>query len=118
MRAEQYGDKGNASTSPEGKAAPQRRRRLPFKDTDHFTVVNATLDYIASDGPFLHKGDGMAFKNREGKLPEGAYREYTVSTPGASSRGARRIIRDDNTGRTFYTDDHYNTFVEIDPRMY
>jgi guanyl-specific ribonuclease Sa len=100
------------------KATPQRRRRLPFKDIDRFTEVNATLDRLESGGPFLHKRDGMAFRNREGKLPEGAHREYTVSTPGASNRGARRIIRDDNTGRTFYTDDHYNTFTEIDPRTY
>jgi guanyl-specific ribonuclease Sa len=87
MQAEQHGGKDNASTSPVGKAAPQRRRQLPFKDADYCTAVNATLDSIESGGPFLHKRDGMDCKNREGKLPAGAYREYTVSTPGALTRG-------------------------------
>ena len=38
----------------------------------------------------------MVFGNREGHLPakpRGYYHEYTVETPGASDRGARRLIR-------------------------
>jgi guanyl-specific ribonuclease Sa len=66
-------------------------------------------------GHFRTKKDGTVFQNREGRLPDGNYREYTVETPGASNRGARRIVRDKDTGRTFYTDDHYENFVEIDP---
>lgn len=67
---------------------------------------------------FPHKRDGITFKNREGKLPEGYYKEYTVDTPGASNRSARRIVRDQNTGNTFYTDDHYKNFTQIDPKKY
>jgi ribonuclease T1 len=40
------------------------------------------------------------------------YREYTVKTPGARNRGARRII----SGRLneyYYTADHYKTFKRI-----
>ncbi|MEZ8384801.1 ribonuclease domain-containing protein [Vibrio splendidus] len=49
--------------------------------------MNKTLDRIESNGPFPHKRDGITFKNREGKLPEGNYKEYTVDTPDASNRG-------------------------------
>lgn len=48
-------------------------------------------------------------------LPKGNYIEYTVDTPGASNRGARRIVVDQDSGRTYYTDDHYRSFIEIDP---
>ncbi|MGB6142711.1 MAG: ribonuclease domain-containing protein, partial [Rhodanobacter sp.] len=45
------------------------------------------------------------------KEPRGYYHEYTVETPGARNRGARRIV----TGGTppevwYYTDDHYRSF--------
>nr|WP_176453609.1 MULTISPECIES: ribonuclease domain-containing protein [Enterobacteriaceae] len=66
-------------------------------------------------GPFPYKKDGSVFKNKEGRLPEGSYKEYTVDTPGARNRGARRIVIDEETGRTYYTDDHYQNFIQIDP---
>ncbi len=40
------------------------------------------------------------------------YKEYTVPTPGARDRGARRIIAGRN-GEYFYTDDHYRSFRKI-----
>jgi len=50
----------------------------------------------------------------------GYYREYTVRTPGARDRGARRIVvgagphGDARTsGEYYYTDDHYATFRRI-----
>ncbi len=92
-------------------------RSLPFNDPERIEEVNRTLDRIESGGPFRHRRDGIKFQNREGRLPEGGdYREYTVDTPGSTTRGARRVVVDQNTGRTFYTDDHYRSFVEIDPR--
>ena len=78
--------------------------------------IEVTLRLIASNGPFPHERDGIVFGNREGRLPRkprGYYREYTVETPGASTRGARRIIRGQG-GETYYTRDHYATFVRID----
>ena len=74
----------------------------------------ATLAAIARGGPFAYRQDGVVFGNYEHRLPlqpRGYYREYTVSTPGARNRGARRII----TGGTppavyYYTDDHYRSF--------
>jgi ribonuclease T1 len=73
-----------------------------------------TLERIARGGPFEHSQDGVVFGNYEGLLPQqlrGYYHEYTVETPGARTRGARRII----TGGTppvvwYYTDDHYRSF--------
>ncbi|MFD9884361.1 ribonuclease domain-containing protein [Streptomyces alboflavus] len=74
-----------------------------------------TLRLIDSGGPFPYEKDGTVFGNFEGELPRharGYYREYTVPTPGARNRGARRIV----TGReheTYYTDDHYASFRAV-----
>lgn len=74
-----------------------------------------TLALIKAGGPFPYARDGATFHNREGLLPargRGYYREYTVRTPGARDRGARRIVvgRD---GEYYYTHDHYRTFRRI-----
>ncbi|HEX8255540.1 MAG TPA: ribonuclease domain-containing protein [Thermoanaerobaculia bacterium] len=77
--------------------------------------VQKTLELIERGGPFPHKQDCTVFGNRERRLPpqpRGYYREYTVRTPGASNRGARRIVRGDG-GELFYTRDHYDTFIRI-----
>jgi ribonuclease T1 len=74
-----------------------------------------TLALIRSGGPFPHQKDGSVFGNRESLLPKrerGYYREYTVRTPGARDRGARRIIAG-RGGEYYYTDDHYRTFRRI-----
>lgn len=74
-----------------------------------------TLDLISSDGPFPYDRDGLTFQNREGILPDfeqGHYKEYTVTTPGESDRGARRIVAG-SEGALYYTDDHYASFREI-----
>lgn len=75
-----------------------------------------TLTLIRSGGPFPYDRDGMTFQNREGILPSqarGYYSEYTVPTPGESDRGARRIIGGDD-GDRYYTDDHYDSFKQIE----
>jgi ribonuclease T1 len=54
-----------------------------------------TLQLIKHGGPFPYARDGSIFGNRERLLPlreRGYYREYTVKTPGARDRGARRIV--------------------------
>jgi ribonuclease T1 len=74
-----------------------------------------TLALIKQGGPFPYKRDGVVFGNRERRLPlqsSGYYREYTVPTPGARDRGARRIIAG-GLGEYYYTGDHYNTFRRI-----
>jgi ribonuclease T1 len=74
-----------------------------------------TLRLIRSGGPFEYAKDGAVFGNREHLLPRrprGYYREYTVRTPGARDRGARRIIAG-QAGELYYTDDHYRSFKRI-----
>lgn len=76
-----------------------------------------TLTLIGRGGPFPHRQDGVVFGNYEDLLPEeprGYYHEYTVETPGAHDRGARRIITGgDPPGVYYYTDDHYRSFREF-----
>lgn len=70
--------------------------------------------------PFPHK-DGSVFGNRERLLPKrprGDYREYTVKTPGARDRGARRIVcagrQPSAPEACYYTADHYSSFRRIE----
>lgn len=75
----------------------------------------ATLALIRAGGPFPYQQDGRKFANREELLPRrarGYYREYTVRTPGARDRGARRIVAGSG-GEVYYTADHYRTFRRI-----
>ena len=74
-----------------------------------------TLVLIRKGGPFPHQRDGAVFGNRERMLPPRErrwYREYTVKTPGARDRGARRIVAG-RDGTLYYTDDHYRSFKRI-----
>ncbi|WP_031029705.1 ribonuclease domain-containing protein [Streptomyces sp. NRRL WC-3725] len=76
-----------------------------------------TLDLIERGGPFPYAQDGTVFQNREGVLPSrssGYYHEYTVITPGSSTRGARRIVTGDEYEEDYYTSDHYATFDLVD----
>ena len=75
---------------------------------------------IRSGGPFPHAKDGAVFGNRERLLPRqsrGYYREYTVKTPGARDRGARRIVCGGRNATApeacYYTADHYASFKRI-----
>jgi ribonuclease T1 len=77
--------------------------------------ARATLALIAAGGPFPYTRDGASFGNRECHLPKrerGYYREYTVPTPGAPGRGARRMVAG-RSGERYYTGDHYRSFRRI-----
>jgi ribonuclease T1 len=80
-----------------------------------------TYGAILSGGPFRHEKDGAVFGNRERLLPQerrGHYREYTVDTPGARNRGARRIVcggERTTPSMCWYTADHYASFRRIVP---
>ena len=77
--------------------------------------ARTTIERIRKGGPFPHRRDGIVFGNFEERLPiqaRGYYREYTVRTPGAKDRGARRIVAGKG-GELYYTDDHYNSFRRI-----
>ncbi|WP_320777720.1 ribonuclease [Streptomyces sp. CRN 30] len=76
-----------------------------------------TLDLIEQGGPYPYEQDGTVFQNREGILPSqssGYYHEYTVVTPGSSTRGARRIVTGEESQEDYYTADHYASFDLVD----
>jgi ribonuclease T1 len=79
-----------------------------------------TYELIHAGGPFPYAKDGSQFGNRERLLPpkaRGHYREYTVRTPGARDRGARRIVcggaKPAAPEACYYTADHYASFRRI-----
>ena len=77
------------------------------------------LAQIHVGGPFRYDRDGVVFGNREHLLPaekRGYYHEYTVRTPGAKNRGARRVIcggPKTTPDACYYTDDHYQSLKRI-----
>jgi ribonuclease T1 len=84
--------------------------------------AQATHRLILAGGPFPYAKDGSVFGNRERLLPmhpRGFYREYTVKTPGARNRGARRIVcggqPPTQPEACYYTADHYASFKRIAP---
>ena len=85
------------------------------------TQAQRTLSLIERGGPFPYQKDGVTFGNREGILPGqrgGYYHEYTVTTPGSSDRGARRIVCGpprNSSKECYYTSDHYASFRRIEP---
>jgi ribonuclease T1 len=98
-----------------GNAAEVALSALPRQAQD-------THRLILSGGPFPYQKDGTVFFNRERLLPpqsRGWYREYTVKTPGAKNRGARRIVcggkPPTQPEACWYTDDHYASFKRIAP---
>ena len=57
---------------------------------------------------------GGAFQNRERRLPRGHYREYDVNPKiSGRSRDAERIVIEQDTGRAYYTGNHYRTFMPL-----
>ena len=82
--------------------------------------AHATEAAIRAGGPFRYEKDGAVFANRERRLPaesKGYYREYTVVTPGAANRGARRIVcggrKPTAPENCYYSADHYTSFRRI-----
>jgi ribonuclease T1 len=78
-----------------------------------------TILLIRQGGPFPYEKDGAVFGNYEKVLPRqkrGYYREFTVKTPYARNRGARRIIAGGARAQPreyYYTADHYRSFKRV-----
>ena len=109
------GTASSARTSVEADANTVALSELPAQ-------AQATEKLIRSGGPFPFDKDGTVFGNRERLLPpkaRGYYREYTVKTPGARNRGARRIVCGGSQPTAplacYYTADHYASFRRIVP---
>ncbi|MGH8799814.1 MAG: ribonuclease domain-containing protein [Casimicrobiaceae bacterium] len=80
-----------------------------------------TLARIRTGSRLPYERDGVVFGNRERLLPakpRGYYHEYTVRTPGAHNRGARRIVcggENRSVAECYYSGDHYRSFERIRP---
>jgi ribonuclease T1 len=103
-------------TQPEPSQIPDEIDGIPVITYDQLPPEAwATLALIHAGGPFPYNQDDSTFQNRERLLPlhpRGYYREYTVETPGARNRAARRIVAGEG-GEFYYTDDHYASFWRI-----
>jgi ribonuclease T1 len=104
------------SLTADARGAAGQSRSTPTVSIDQLPIeAQRTIKLINQGGPFpFPRKDGTVFGNFERRLPaapRGTYHEYTVPTPGISSRGAKRII----TGRTvkYYTPDHYQSFQQV-----
>jgi ribonuclease T1 len=103
------------ASAPQGSEVVVELRQLPPE-------AQKTHRLIVAGGPFPYAKDGSVFANRERLLPvkpRGFYREYTVPTPAAADRGAKRIVcggRQPEIPQTcFYSGDHYASFGRIVP---
>ena len=57
---------------------------------------------------------GREFQNRERRLPPGHYREYDMNPKiRGRSRDTERIVIEQDTGRAYYTGNHYRTFMPL-----
>ncbi len=104
------------SLTADARGVAEQSRSIPAVSINQLPIeAQRTIKLINRGGPFPYpRKDGTVFGNFERLLPaapRGTYREYTVPTPGISSRGARRII----TGRSvkYYTPDHYQSFQQV-----
>jgi guanyl-specific ribonuclease Sa len=100
-----------AAVKPIGGLQVKALSSLPPQAADTWKLIQA-------GGPFPYpRNDNVVYQNRNKVLPirqANFYHEFTVKTPGSPDRGARRLI----TGQgdeLFYTGDHYDSFVVVDP---
>lgn len=116
-------------------AHPAAQAKGPAQDTASVSNIaladlpkqgRETYALILAGGPFAYDKDGTVFGNRERQLPtqkRGFYREYTVKTPYARTRGAKRIVCGGMQSGVqpirpevcYYTEDHYASFKRIAP---
>jgi filamentous hemagglutinin len=87
--------------------------RLAYQGNVDLSPVLARIERGQRDH---HRNDGSIHRNREGKLPRQAdreyYREYVVRTPGLKEVGPQRLIIG-KAGEVFYTPDHYRSFTRV-----
>ena len=97
--------------------APENSSNLNSASHSYSPELTETLRLIQQNGPYPYRQDNTVFQNRERLLPikpRGYYREYTVKTPQATNRGARRVVTGGNPPTIYYyTEDHYRSFVEL-----
>jgi ribonuclease T1 len=97
-------------------ATPPLDRQLHRAAKDPLQKAKDLLEAIQQhEGKALpgYVGGGV-FQNRERLLPRGHYREYDVNPKiRGRSRDAERIVIEQDTGRAYYTGNHYRTFTPL-----
>lgn len=98
------------SASPAG----QKNNRDSTSDVPQKAVEVYKYVLAHHTAPAGHVG-GRIWRNREKNLPKGGeYREFDVNPKvRGRNRGAERIVVDFNTGKGWYTRNHYRTFIPI-----
>jgi len=105
-------------TEASAPALPERQISGPQTAIEHTAPAKAyaLLETLQRrDGePLAGYVGGKVFQNRERRLPRGRYKEYDVNrkVPGRP-RDAERIVIEQDTGKAYYTDDHYRTFFPL-----
>ena len=97
-------------------ATPPLDRQLHRAARDPLQKAKDLLEAIRQHGGKALPGyiGGRVFQNRERRLPPGHYREYDVSPKvRGRSRDAERIVIEQDTGRAYYTGNHYRTFIPL-----
>ena len=106
---------GQYCTADEVAAYIKEFHKLP----SNFITKNQARDLGWSGGPLNKYAPGKSiggdvFGNREGVLPKTSakYIECDINANG-TSRGAERIIYNNDTFQVYYSSDHYKTFKEV-----
>ncbi len=102
-------DGTSAALQPEGSHPAVSIDEPPQKARDLLASI------VARNGkPLPGYTGGREFRNRERRLPRGQYREYDVNPRRRGHpRDAERIVIEQQTGKAYYTPDHYRTFIAI-----
>jgi guanyl-specific ribonuclease Sa len=111
-RAEALESASPLTTSDRPPTTPliQHKQAAPQKAYDLLVQLQAR-----SGKPLPGYVGGREFQNRERRLPSGHYREYDVNPRiRGRSRDAERIVIEQDTGRAYYTGNHYRTFTLMD----
>ena len=107
-----------AETEASAPALPERQISEPRTAIEHSAPAKAyaLLEALQQRNgkPLAGYVGGKIFQNRERRLPRGRYKEYDVNrkVPGRS-RDAERLVIEQDTGKAYYTDDHYRTFFPL-----
>lgn len=112
----------SASVPSVQSAGPTRHDAIPPLDRLHRAAEDPIqkakdlLEAIQQHGGKALPGyiGGRKFQNRERRLPPGHYREYDVNPKiRGRSRDAERIVIEQDSGRAYYSGDHYRTFIPL-----
>jgi ribonuclease T1 len=111
-------DLATADNEAQAPALPDRSSLVPRQASERTAPQKAhdLLDALQrrNGTPLPGYIGGHDFRNRERRLPRGRYREYDVNRkiPGRS-RDAERLVIEQHSGKAYYTDDHYRTFIPL-----